>query len=422
VCLLTYYPSLDNHFQQEWDDQWMLLENPLLFYPTWEAIGRSFFTFYHNQYSPLNQLYYLGIYKLAGFDPFAFHLGSLIIHLINGYLVYVLVKRFLKIIKPDISLRKFSVASGLITLIFIIHPLQVESVAWISASKVVLYTTFTLLGLCSYIAYKNHRRYIYLGLTFLSYVCSLMVKEQAVIFPLNLILIDFLYRVYHKGHLQRSVWLEKLPFLALAFAYWYWSAQNHVGILDPVNLYPWYDRIIFAGYSLFVYIFRFLIPLNLSHFYAYPMLPGEPMPVFYYGYLILAGLFLVYLYDLYRSGKWVPIFCLLFFVINILLVLHIMPVPRASITADRYMYLSIVGLSGWVLWQGTRWFSILSNSIGSYKSSLKLVSLLVVVYLGGFMVQSHRISQKWKDSETLKMDVKNHLYYMTAQEMEEYGE
>src|SRR5690606_28146930 len=151
VCLLTYYPSLDNHFQQEWDDQWMLLENPLLFYPTWEAIGRSFFTFYHNQYSPLNQLYYLGIYKLAGFDPFAFHLGSLIIHLINGYLVYVLVKRFLKIIKPDISLRKFSVASGLITLIFIIHPLQVESVAWISASKVVLYTTFTLLGLCSYI-------------------------------------------------------------------------------------------------------------------------------------------------------------------------------------------------------------------------------------------------------------------------------
>src|SRR5690606_19957322 len=96
--LLTYYSSLDNHFQQEWDDQWMLLENPILFYPTWEAIGRSFFTFYHNQYSPLNQLYYLGIYHIAGFNPFAFHLGSVLVHMFNVILVFILIRRVMTVV------------------------------------------------------------------------------------------------------------------------------------------------------------------------------------------------------------------------------------------------------------------------------------------------------------------------------------
>src|SRR5699024_10512735 len=125
-----------------------------------------------------------------------------------------------------------------------------------------------------------------------------------------------------------------------------------VGVLEINTMYPWYDRIVFGGYSLIVYLFRFFVPLNLSHFYAYPMLSGEAMPLYYYGYMILALLFVGYLYDLYQSEKWIPLFSLLFFLVNILLVLHIIPDPRGNITADRYMYLSIVGLSGWTIWQG----------------------------------------------------------------------
>ena len=415
VIFLTYNSSLKNNFQQEWDDQWMLLENPILFYPSWDAIGRSFLTFYHSQYSPLNQLYYIGINSMAGFDSFAFHLGSVVIHMINAILVYFLVAGMVKIIKSDIRRAKVMSISLMIALIFAIHPLQVESVAWISASKVVLYTTFTLAGLLSYISYKNHKSYLYLGMAFLCYVASLMVKEQAIIFPLNLVLIDFLYRAYDKVHLGQSVWKEKVPFFILALGYWYWSAQNSVGVFEPEIFYPWYDRIVFGSYSLIVYLFRFFVPVNLSHFYAYPMLSGESIPLYYYGYLVMALLFVGYLFDLYRSKKWIPLFGLLFFVINILLVLHILPVPRGAVTADRYMYLSVVGLSGWTMWQCGHWYAQINSAKPMSRLMIKLVPVMVLAYLCGFMVQSNTISRKWKDSETLKKDVKTHLYYMTAQ-------
>lgn len=415
VTGLSFYPSLANDFQQSWDDQWMLLENPMLFYPTWEEIGRSFITFYHSQYSPLNQLYYLGIYAFAGFDPAAFHLGSILVHLTNTVLVYLLISRILKLIKPGLRPHKLTAVVCLIALIFAIHPMQVESVAWISASKVVLYTTFTLAGLLSYISYKHRKKHLYLGITFLCYIASLMVKEQAVIFPLNLVLLDLLYSVYRKGHLRTAVWLEKIPFFLLAFGYWYWSAQNAVGVLEINTMYPWYDRIVFGGYSLIVYLFRFFVPVNLSHFYAYPMLSGEALPLYYYGYMVLALLFVGYLYDLYQSEKWIPLFSLLFFLVNILLVLHIIPVPRGNITADRYMYLSIVGLSGWAVWQGGQWYMQLRNRKSWAIPLTRLTPVFILLYLGSFMLHSNTLSRKWKDSETLKQDVKNHLYYMTAE-------
>src|SRR5690625_5446343 len=82
-----------NDFQISWDDHWMLLENPILFHATWESVGQSFITFYHNQYSPVNQLYYLGIYHLAGFDPMAFLLGSFVILFFNLFLVFFLIRK-----------------------------------------------------------------------------------------------------------------------------------------------------------------------------------------------------------------------------------------------------------------------------------------------------------------------------------------
>lgn len=172
-----------------------------------------------------------------------------------------------------------------------------------------------------------------------------------------------------------------------------------------------------------MYVFRFFVPVNLSHFYAYPMVSGETMPLYYYGYLILGLMFVIYLYDLYQSRKWIPFFSLAFFVINILLVLHIIPVPRGNITADRYMYLSIVGLSSWTVWQGNSWYvHWKSKNRAGQRIISQLIPLLILIYIGGFIAHSNMISRKWKDSETLKMDVKNHLYYMTAQEMEEDGE
>src|SRR5690625_6955303 len=88
MILYSYFPGLFNDFQISWDDHWMLLENPILFHATWESVGQSFITFYHNQYSPVNQLYYLEIYNLAVFIPLPSHLGSLVFHLLNSFMFF----------------------------------------------------------------------------------------------------------------------------------------------------------------------------------------------------------------------------------------------------------------------------------------------------------------------------------------------
>src|SRR5699024_5292040 len=113
---------------------------------------------------------------------------------------------------------------------------------------------------------------------------------------------------------------------------------------------PWNQRIVFGSYSMIVYIVRFLLPTNLLFYYGFPILSGEELSLVYYSYVLVAGFFIMYIVDLYRQQKLIPFFGLLFFLINILLVLHILPMPRAMITADRYMYLSTLGLAVWVWW------------------------------------------------------------------------
>ena len=153
---IAFYPTLFNDFQRQWDDQWMLLEHHILLNPSLENWWFYFTHFDRGQYYPLNQLYYLGFYHFFGFDPTAYHMGSLIIHMINSILVFYLVRLIGRQIAGNES-KKAEWLAGLVALIFAIHPLQVESIAWISASKVLLYTAFTLIGLITYMIYIRSR-------------------------------------------------------------------------------------------------------------------------------------------------------------------------------------------------------------------------------------------------------------------------
>src|SRR5699024_10199684 len=98
--------------------------------------------------------------------------------------------------------------------------------------------------------------------------------------------------------------------------------------------YPLYQRILFGMHSISEYLFRFLAPVKLYYFYFFPIKSGDSLPWYYWGYLLIllcVGLFVVHHYR--RNNKLV-LFGLLFFVINVLLVLHIIPMPREMITAD----------------------------------------------------------------------------------------
>jgi hypothetical protein len=154
-----------------------------------------------------------------------------------------------------------------------------------------------------------------------------------------------------KNTLTSRVLLEKTPFFLLALAFWYFSwINNTVGINHDVE-YPFYQRFIFGMHSFVEYIFRFLAPAKLYFFHPFPISPGESLPLYYWGYLVLVGIIGYFVWDNYRKGNQLVVFGFLFFLINLLLVLHIIPLPRPVISADRYMYLSMAGIALVLVWQ-----------------------------------------------------------------------
>ena len=403
ITFAIFYPSLTHDFQYEWDDQWMVLRHPMLMDQSPSNIWYYFTHYDRGQYFPLNQLYYIGIYRLFGFDPGAYHAGSLLLHFTNVVLVFALVYRLMKWVGKEYSERKAVLSAGFIALIFAVHPLQVESVAWISASKVLLYALFTLLGLFFYLYYKQKNRFGFLILIILCYIAGMMSKEQAIIFPLNLLLLDGVLHKSGKVHFTKKVMIEKLPFFVLAFLFWYWSSQNHLGVLNVEDSFPAGQRLVLGSYSLLIYIFRFLAPGRLLYFYGYPISQGEVLSPLYYIYVLLVLFFLLYLADLYRRKEYFPVFGLLFFGVNLLLVLHILPMPRAMITADRYMYLSIIGLSAWAGW-GLRY---LHGRAG--RKGRRILLFCSGVLLLVLMTYSNILTRKWENSDTIKQEVRQYL-------------
>lgn len=153
---LLYFSALDNWFSSfAGDDDWMVYENLQVFNLSIENISGYFSSFYRGQYSPVNTLAYGVIYHFFGINPLYFHGFSLILHLGNTLLVFELIRRLVDLRGGNTSEPLIRANSSLIAfvtaLLFLVHPLQVESVVWVSASKVLLYSCFFLAGLLLYL-------------------------------------------------------------------------------------------------------------------------------------------------------------------------------------------------------------------------------------------------------------------------------
>ena len=396
--------GLRNDFQRGWDDQWQVLDNPFVSEPSWDYITYHFTHFFHGQYSPVNTMFYMAVYAVAGYSPAAFHALSLAIHMINTLLVFFLAVRFLST-APQFAGARALWYAGLVSLVFAIHPLQVEAVSWISASKVLLFSFFTFIALLIYMRYIKTKQYALLVWVMVCYLLAFGSKEQAVILPLTLITLDYLFGRLKDISLSWRSWLqpvviEKLPFLLVALGMWYFSSRNGLGHLQDVNAYPFGQRLVFGAHSLVVYIFRFLAPVKMYYFYFYPMVQGEPLPAMYWSYPVLLLIIIWFGVEQYRKGNRLTVFGLLFFLVNLLLVIHLLPMPRKMITADRYMYMSITGLAIAAVpfvERSFQWFA--------ERKKIWLPGLMMALWLaatGGYSV--YRTTQ-WKDSPTIKSNI-----------------
>ncbi|MCB9246335.1 MAG: tetratricopeptide repeat protein [Flavobacteriales bacterium] len=382
LTLIVYLPATQGEFVR-WDDPEYTFENPFL-KDFDAALVFDLNTFHMGNYHPLTIAWYHFESKIFGFDPFWFHLNNILIHVANTALVFWIF--FL------IGKRKNVVIPAITALLFGIHPMHVESVAWVSELKDVLYTLFFLLGIWFYMLYLEKKGIHWLFAVLLAYVLSLLSKGQAVVFPVVLVLID----LFQKRGLNLKSVLEKLPFFGLS-VYFGLLAIKAQQAGDAINAdYQGLDVLFYGSYGLVFYFQKLLLPFGLSGAHPYPFNPVfEEMPGMFKIYpLVILMLFAgAFLWARKSSYVW---FGLLFFLSTISIVLKLIPVGD-TIVAERYTYIPYIGL-----------FFILASLADQLLKDPKYTQAItyggIAVLLLFFGLTFLRIGA-WADTETFWTDV-----------------
>jgi protein O-mannosyl-transferase len=306
-------------------------------------------------------------YAVWGLNPFGHHLTNILLHTINTYLVSVLAIRLIERAqgsavqegrKADAK-EHMMIAAGIVGFLFGLHPLHVESVAWVAERKDLLCALFFLLSILAYSSYvlqekgKNFqgspfsplvdKKYLF---SFGFFIAALLSKPMAVTLPLVLLILDWypLQRMRVGSALQRII-VEKLPFFALSMISSILTilAQKTGDSIASIESIPLSVRLLVAAKSLVDYLARMALPIRLVPFYPYPEVKSVSLakPAYIFPLFFLAGITLLCILlakkkqKLYLSG-WS------YFVITLLPVLGIMQVGSQA-TADRYTYLPCLG-------------------------------------------------------------------------------
>src|SRR5215203_105498 len=326
LTTIVYLPTLNAGFVN-WDDPDYIYNNYVI-----KDLSQvtDFFTIpIQGNYHPLTMISLALNYAISGFDAWSYHLLNMILHVFNCFLVY----RFSLLLSRNSSLIAF-----VTSLLFAVHPMHVESVAWVSERKDVLYTLFFLAGHITYTKYVDTGVKKEYWMTLLFLVLSLLSKPAAVIFPVSLFCIDIL----RNRTLSFKLITEKIPFFipALLMGLLTINAQKEIGATGEVY-FGLASNILFGFYGIMVYFLKLILPISQSAFYPFPPL-NEKLSVVYYVAPLFTLLLGLITYFAWKKHKAI-VFGISFYIINLLLVLQVFSVGSAVI-AERYTYVPYIGI------------------------------------------------------------------------------
>lgn len=379
-----------------WDDHEYVRDNELILSTNTEGYTKLLTRYSMGNYHPLTMLSLAVDYRLGGRDTGHFHRVNILLHLINTLLVFFL---FHKLAKNKAGR---DILSLFATAVFALHPLHVESVAWVSGRKDLLYTLFYLCSLLLYLRYRRQNNRLFYLLSILAFALSCLSKAMAVTLPLALLVLDFLEKRSLK---KKANWKNKIPYFALSLLFGTVAlhAQQDAGaIYDSTDGFR--EMLMSWTHTLSWYPIKFIAPLNLTAFYSYPEFQDMSLlapPLLLKLMLILAiGASLALSLAKYRYMQWARIWAAgwAFLYANLLLVVQFIPVGT-SLTHDRYTYLAYIGLAGIAGW--------LLGRLGTKNKALAWsIALLLAT---GMAWASKQQSKSWESSKVLWGKVlKNH--------------
>ncbi len=392
LCILTTiiytgmlkYPILSN------DDVDYFTKYPEILNLTFKSVGQYFSSYYVMMYQPLPVLTFALNYHFTGTSPFALHLVNLLFHLANIILVFILFN----------SLLKKSTPALLISFLFAIHPMNVEAVTWISARSSGMYTFFYLLSLIFYVKYITGKLQIHiLFLSFFFFILSLFCKVQAVTLPLILPLIDY----FSDRKKTKLLLFEKIPFfiMSILFIIIAFTNSQTLTYITHEKLQPFtiFDLIFLTGRTLFFYLQKFLVPINLSAVYVFPVKSAFWLPFEYYLYTTLVIILCFVVYKFRRNKEFVlgvGIF-LLTISINLPLISS-----RSIIFADRYAYFPYLGL---LLIFAMSYQSFVYKYINTNRMYIYCLTIFILIYGVFLSFGTWERNKKWENDLTLATDI-----------------
>jgi len=352
---IAFSPAVKNDFNH-FDDQCYITDNVIIKSGlNLKSIVYAFSAIVVSNWHPVTLLSHMLDCQLFGVDSAAHHAVNVILHCVNVFLLFYLIRKISGKLFPAL----------IISLLFAVHPLRVESVAWAAERKDLLSALFFFIGIIFYLKFlqkKTALRYISIVISFL---LGLMSKPMLVTFPFALLLLDYfpLYRInisksiFTDAEARRTiirVFVEKIPLLIIAAIFCIVTFSTQRGESSVFNI-PFTIRILNAFISYLLYFKLIFFPVNLAVFY--------PHPYTFHGFSVVSGIFsaiivcsVTIVLVMFAPKRRYLLACWLWYLGLLVPVIGFVQVGDQAL-ADRYTYLpsiSIFALLGWSVYACVR--------------------------------------------------------------------
>lgn len=400
ATFLVYGSSLRNEFVS-WDDTSLITENDIVLLADAKGVKKAFTTYDPELYIPLTFLSYQLTNRLCGISPACFHGVDLVLHTVNALLVTVILYALL-------GSSSLAVALGLL---FALHPLNTEAVAWASARKDTLSTTFFLLSLHCYALFLERSsvpdstttrifsagRWSY-ALCLVCFTLALLTKVMTVTLPAVLLLLDWL----HGREDRRRMLVEKIPFLLLALTFGIIALFGKAAILVHTTLL---QKVLVAAGSFIFYIVKFIAPTRLAVMVPYTD-PVSMHSIDLLLCLVIVFVIAVIAVALRKRMPWFTFGAAFYAVTVAPTFLNFAKGGDIYLASDRYAYIPMFGLL-FLVGAGLQAF-LLSRPPLRLDAAKAVITTAFVMLLLFFGYRSSVQAATWRDSTTLYENVLHH--------------
>lgn len=388
LAVVPLLPSLPGKFL-DWDDPYYVTHNFRIHQMSWANAADLFRLAPRNgpipngQYTPLAELTLMAEHRLAGLTPWVYRATNVAIHALNVLLVYVLLRR----------LRADRAWAWLTAALFAVHPLHVESVAWIAERKDVLCALFYLGAMVLYLRFRETERIRWFAASVASGLLALLSKPMAVTLPAVLVLCD-LYLGRPLADQWKRPWL--LPFAALSLVFAGITLRTHTGygVIRGGEVGNVVQNAMMACWNFFWFAGKTVWPVGLTAYVPVPPAGAATTVLYVLALLGVAALAAgLAAYSRRRGLRLLP-FGVFFFMAALLPVSRLVPIGIRYMVADRFFYIPGIGVLMLLAYGLVQW---VRRPGAARPVRIAAVAALVLAW-GGLTFAQSRV---WRTSETL---------------------